>query len=62
MVYLISDPQVVQNLIPSPDEVGAIFDVPLEYCLTAVWPGDMSQLSRKGSEDWPYEEDFYVSE
>jgi len=62
MVYLISDPQVVQNLIPSPDEVGAIFDVPLEYCLTAVWPGDMSQLSPKGSEDWPYEEDFYVSE
>jgi len=61
VVYLISDHQVVQNLIPSPDEVGAIFDVPLEYCLTAVWPGDMSQLSSKGSEDWPYEEDFYVS-
>jgi hypothetical protein len=51
VVYLISNPALLESLVPSPDEVGAIFDIPLEYCLTAVWPGD----------DWPYEDEYYVS-
>lgn len=61
VVYLISNPALLESLVPSPDEVGAIFDIPLEYCLTAVWPGDQSLLSKKGSDDWPYEADYYVS-
>jgi hypothetical protein len=61
VVYLISNPALLESLVPSPDEVGAIFDIPLEYCLTAVWPGDQSLLSKKGSDDWPYEDDYYVS-
>ena len=52
---------MVESLVPSPEEVGAIFDIPLEYCLTAEWPGDQSLLSKKGSEDWPYEDEYYVS-
>jgi hypothetical protein len=61
VVYLISNPALLESLVPSPDEVGAIFDIPLEYCLTAVWPGDQSLLSKKGSDDWPYEDEYYVS-
>ncbi|KAH8090769.1 NUDIX hydrolase domain-like protein [Filobasidium floriforme] len=60
VVYLISNPALLESLVPSPDEVGAIFDIPLEYCLTAVWPGDRSLLSKKGSDDWPYEDDYYA--
>lgn len=59
-MYLISNPALVESLKPSPEEVGAIFEIPLEYCLTAEWPGDQNVLAKKGSDDWPYEDEYYV--
>ncbi|KAJ9102942.1 hypothetical protein QFC19_004498 [Naganishia cerealis] len=59
VVYLISSMHLIDSLTPSPDEVGAIWSLPLEYCLTAVWKEDYGVLSEKGGPDWPYEDDYY---
>jgi hypothetical protein len=55
---------LVESLSAAPDEVGAIWSVPLEYCLTAQWKEEYGVLSERGGPDWPYqgdEEEFYVS-
>lgn len=52
--------ELVESLSPAPDEVGAIWSVPLEYCLTAQWKEEYGVPSEKGGPDWPYEDDYYV--
>lgn len=54
--------ELVEALSPAPDEVGAIWSIPLEYCLTAQWKDDYGILSEKGGPDWPYDDEFYVSD
>ena len=53
---------VLSHLVPHPGEVERIFHHPLECVLD---PGMLSckqdDLAEKGGEDWPYEEDLYVS-
>jgi hypothetical protein len=60
-VYLISSMDLINSLTASPDEVGAIWSLPLEYCLTAEWKEEYGVLSEKGGADWPYADEYYVS-
>ena len=60
VIYLISNHELVKSLAPSPDEVGAIWSMPLEYCLTAQWKEEWGTLAERGGPDWPYEEEIYV--
>lgn len=53
--------ELVESLSPAPDEVGAIWSVPLEYCLTAQWKEEYGVPSEKGGPDWPYDDEYYVS-
>ncbi|KAI5454663.1 hypothetical protein NCC49_003554 [Naganishia albida] len=60
VIYLISNMELVDSLSPAPDEVGAIWSIPLEYCLTAQWKDEYGVLAEKGGSDWPYADDeFY---
>lgn len=62
IVVLLSDPTLFDKLVASPEEVDVIYDLPLEYCLTGVWPsGEPRRLSEQDSDDWPYP-DPYVSQ
>lgn len=61
VIYLISSIELVEALTASPDEVGAIWSMPLEYCLTAQWKEEYGTLAEQGGPDWPYKEEFYVS-
>lgn len=57
----LSDVSLLEHLRPSPDEVDAIFTHPLKGCLTGTVEGkDLEGLAEKGSEWWPYEEEFHV--
>ncbi len=61
VVYFISDPSLLDVLVPSPDEVDGIFDFPLLSCLTASIDGGY-ELTEKGGPNWPYEAEFHVSQ
>ncbi len=60
VVYFISNPSLLDVLVPSPDEVDGIFDFPLLSCLTASVDGGY-ELTEKGGPNWPYEAEFHVS-
>ncbi|KAJ9108780.1 hypothetical protein QFC21_000100 [Naganishia friedmannii] len=60
VVYLMSSMDLVNSLTASPDEVGAIWSLPLEYCLTAQWKEEYGVLSEKGGADWPYSDEYYL--
>lgn len=59
VVMFLEDPSIVANLSLSV-EVDRIFSHPLEAILDPSLAED-EILSRKGTEDWPYEEELYVS-
>ncbi len=61
VVCFLSDPTIIDDLIPSPDEVDLIFDHPLKGCLEGELHGkDVDDLVEKGGEWWPHTEDFHV--
>ncbi|ADV24386.1 hypothetical protein I315_02992 [Cryptococcus gattii Ru294] len=63
VVCFLSDVSLLEHLLPSPDEVDAIFTHPLKGCLTGTVEGkDLEGLAEKGSEWWPYEEEFHSIE
>lgn len=63
-VVFVSDEGVIDRLKASPDEVDRIWELPLESVLDLeFWEKQQEEwrgtLSKKGSEDWLYEEDVY---
>ena len=60
VVAFLSDTDTLGSLIPCEGEVDAIFEHPLEAVLDPALSLTLP-LSEKGSEDWPYEDDTYVS-
>jgi peroxisomal coenzyme A diphosphatase NUDT7 len=59
VVALLDDPSLLEHLKPSPDEVDHIFTHPLEAFLDPT-ATKRETLVDIGSEDWPYEAEFYV--
>lgn len=59
MVALLTEPSIIESLVPSPGEVDRIFNHPLEAVLD-LSIASKEELSPKGSTDWPYEEELYV--
>ena len=59
VVALLTDTSLLQNLKCADGEVDRIFDHPLEAILEPALAAK-EDLAPKGSEDWPYEEDFHV--
>lgn len=59
VLALLSKPELVNSLNPSPQEVSHIFHHPLEAILD---PGIAKHcpLTEIGSENWPYESEVYV--
>jgi peroxisomal coenzyme A diphosphatase NUDT7 len=56
---LLTDTSILDTLMPNPGEVDRIFTHPLDAIIDpALASGE--PLSEIGSEDWPYEEDYYV--
>ena len=60
VIAFLSDPSILESLSPNEGEVDAIFEHPLRAILDPTLVKDL-KLAEKGSEDWPYEEDVYVS-
>ncbi len=61
IIYLLH-PSLIPDLIPFPEEVSKIFSFPLESCLSSnTYTGDVSELVEKGSKDWEYQDEYYVS-
>jgi coenzyme A diphosphatase NUDT7 len=62
VVCFVSDPSIVDALIPHEAEVDAIFTHPLRGCLDGTVEGDdAARLSEKGGQWWPFEEEYHVS-
>ncbi|OCF77062.1 hypothetical protein I204_02771 [Kwoniella mangroviensis CBS 8886] len=60
VVCFISSPSILNDLIPNPDEVDAIFTHPLRGCLTGILDGtDSEGLVEVGGEWWPHEEEYH---
>lgn len=56
---LLTDISILNTLTPNPDEVDRIFTHPLDAIIDpSLASGE--PLSGIGSEDWPYEDDYYV--
>ena len=53
---------ILSQLVPSAGEVDRIFHHPLESILEPEMVGKKDGLAQQGGEDWPYEEDVYVSQ
>jgi 8-oxo-dGTP pyrophosphatase MutT (NUDIX family) len=60
VVAILTDPTVIDRLVPLPREVHDIFDYPLEAFLDPALAAD-EELSPKGSEEWPFEEDYHAT-
>lgn len=61
MVF-ISDPDIVEQCRPSPDEVDYIFSHPLRALLDGrPEAADADALAERDGEWWPHPEEFYVS-
>ncbi|TBU54543.1 NUDIX hydrolase domain-like protein [Dichomitus squalens] len=60
VVALLTDLSILDTLVPSPGEVDRIFDHPLEAILDPSLAAK-ENLAPKGSEDWPYEDDFHCT-
>ena len=60
VVALLDDVSILDGLRASPGEVAHIFDHPLEALLDPELARS-EKLVPVGSEDWPYEEELYVS-
>ncbi|KAI0833712.1 NUDIX hydrolase domain-like protein [Trametes gibbosa] len=58
VVALLSEPSVLETLVPCPDEVDRIFDHPLPAILDPHL-ASKEDLAQKGSSDWPYTEEYY---
>lgn len=58
VVFLCTDPALIDTLSPCADEVDCIFSHPLEAILEPSLANGES-LSEKGGENWPYSEDLY---
>jgi len=58
-VVFLNDPSIIDTLSPCADEVDCIFSHPLEAILDPSL-AEEEVLSRKGTENWPYEEELYV--
>jgi coenzyme A diphosphatase NUDT7 len=62
VVCFVSDPALVDKLEPYPAEVDAIFAHPLKGVLDGKVEDEYAaELSGKGGEWWPFEEEFHVS-
>nr|XP_019008376.1 uncharacterized protein I206_06935 [Kwoniella pini CBS 10737]OCF47157.1 hypothetical protein I206_06935 [Kwoniella pini CBS 10737] len=60
VVCFISDPSLLDDLRPNPDEVDAIFTHPLKGCLTGKLDAkDSAELVDIGGEWWPHEEKYH---
>ncbi len=55
----LTDISILDTLAPNPDEVDRIFTHPLDAIIDPPLASGES-LSGIGSEDWPYEGDYYV--
>ena len=56
---LLTDASILDTLTPNPNEVDRIFTHPLDAIIDpSLASGE--PLSGIGSEDWPYEEDYYA--
>lgn len=56
---LLTDTSILDTLTPNPDEVDRIFTHPLDAIIDpSLAAGE--PLCDIGSEDWPYEEDYYA--
>ncbi|CAG7855145.1 SubName: Full=Related to coenzyme A diphosphatase {ECO:0000313/EMBL:CCA68904.1} [Serendipita indica DSM 11827] len=60
VLFFLDDPSVLASLVPCTQEVDRIFTHPLQAILDPELASD-EVLSRKGSDDWPYEEELYAS-
>lgn len=63
VVVFISDANILSRLAANPDEVEHIFTHPLRALLDEKPPEDALMglpLSEKGTEWWPFEEDYHV--
>lgn len=60
VVAILTDVSVLDTLVASPSEVDLIFDHPLEALLDPSLAANEPLVS-KGSSDWPFDEDLYVS-
>lgn len=58
VLFFLDDPSVLASLVPCTQEVDRIFTHPLQAILDPELASD-EVLSRKGSDDWPYEEELY---
>lgn len=61
VVALLTDLDVLATLRPCVGEVDQIFSHPLEAILDPSLLADKEPLVPKGSEHWPYQQEFYVS-
>jgi len=65
IVCFLSDASIVDNLVASESEVERMFEHPLEAILNPsilqeeLGADSRSLLAQKGSEDWPYEDEFH---
>ena len=59
VVAFLSDVRLLDSLTPCEGEVDAIFEHPLKALLDPSLSLTLP-LSKKGSEDWPYDDDVYV--
>ncbi|KAG8763650.1 methyltransferase protein [Ceratobasidium sp. 423] len=64
VVAFLSDLTLLDHLKPNPEEVDEIFDHPLEALLSpelaaSLAPRPEQPLSKRGSEQWPYESEYH---
>ena len=59
IIMFLTDTSILDTLTPNPSEVDRIFTHPLDAIIEpSLASGE--PLSDIGSEDWPYEEDYYA--